>query len=406
MMLWDNSSVNIEGIERKILEQMSPSEKEICIKCGKGGEVLACTDSCCPIAVHVRCMGCPARFDDLGKFYCPYCRYKQSIAILRQAKEHVLFKKQALETFIDKEMIDNVRGVPAIVSKSTCERTDEPLPEKKSDAPESNCDQQLVVGQQIHSVPDVDCGSKSSVHTSSKATATDFRVLEAGNSIQVNDRREVGELQLEKSMEDHNQDGRLSNSSVAEEEISGNELVLAETKRNSAESAGEQMIGVDQTTATVMNTDPSLQQHSRGKKRAETGDLTCRKSKRVSTQRECGKQVNKVKNDMLTPSPRRLTRTSASFLENTNAEAKLEQVEQPSMLPVILPNGKRRRVLWCREEEEMIEEGVQKFSSTVNKNIPWRKILEFGHHVFDHTRTPTDLKDKWKQICAKYGGRV
>lgn len=387
---------------------MSPSEKEICIKCDKGGKVLACADSCCPIAVHVRCMGCPARFDDLGKFYCPYCLYRQSIAKLHQAKEHVLSKKQALHTFIDKEMIDNVREVPSIVSKSTCEKADEPLPEKKTDVPESNCEQQWVVGKQMHSGPDVDCGGKPSVHTSSKATAADFRVIEAGNSIQVNDLQEIGEHQLERSVKDHRQDGHLSNSSAAEEEILENELVLAETKRNSAEIAGEQMIGVDQTTATDMNTDPSLQQHLHGKRRAETRDLTCGESNPVSTQRECSKQVNKVKNEhMLTDSPRRLTRTSASLLENTNAAGKLVQVKQPSMLlPVILPNGKRRRVLWRQEEEEMIEEGVKKFSTTVNKNIPWRKILELGHHVFDHTRTPTDLKDKWKQICSKYGGRV
>ncbi|XP_060187257.1 protein CHROMATIN REMODELING 4-like [Lycium barbarum] len=383
---------------------MGLSEKDICIKCDKGGEVLACADRCCPIAVHVRCMGCPARFDDSGKFYCPYCLYRQSIAKFHQAKEHVLSKKQALHTFIDKEMIDNVREVPSIASKSTCESADEPLAEKKSDVPESNCDQQLVVGQQIHSGPDVDCGSKPSVHTSSKATATDSGVLEAGKSVQVNDLQEVGEHQLENIVED----SRLSNSSVAEEDKSGNELVLAETKRNSAEITREQMIGVDQTTETVMNTDPPLQQHVHGKRKAETGDLKRGESKSVSTQRECGQKVNKVKGEcMLTDSPRRLTRTSASLLKKSSAAGELVQVKQHSiLLPVILPNGKRRRVLWSREEEEMIEEGVQKFASTVNKNIPWRKILEFGRHVFDHTRTPTDLKDKWKQICSKYGGRV
>lgn len=312
---------------------MSPSEKEICIKCDKGGEVLVCADSCCPIAVHVRCMGCPARFDDLGKFYCPYCLYRQSIAKFHQAKEHVLSKKQALHNFLDKEMIDNVREVPSIVSKSTRERADEPLPEKTSDVPESNCDQQLVVGQQIHSGPGVESGSKPSVRTSSKATSSDFGVLEAGNSVQVNDLQEVGEHQLEKSVEDHQQDGHLSDSSVAEEENMGNELVLAETKRFSAEIAGEQMIEVDQTTAAVMNTDPSLQQQLHGKRRSETGDLTCGKSKRVSTQGKCGKQVNKVKDEhMLTDSPRRLTRTSASLLENGNAAGKLVQVKQPSML--------------------------------------------------------------------------
>ncbi|OIT28260.1 PREDICTED: protein CHROMATIN REMODELING 4-like [Nicotiana attenuata] len=376
---------------------MGPSEKEICIKCEKGGEVLACADICCPIAVHVRCMGCPARFDDSGKFYCPYCLYRKSVAKFHQAKEHVLSKKQALHTFIDKEMIDNVREVPSIVSKSTCERAVEPLPENKSEVP----------GQQIHSGPAVACGSKPSDHTSSKATATDFRVLETGNGVQVNGLQEVGE-QLERSVQDHHQDNHLSNSCVAEEEKLENELVLDETKRNSVEIAGEPMIGVDQTTATFLNADPLLLQHLKGKRRVETGDSKCRESKPVSTQRRCGKLVNKVRDEhMVTNSPRRLTRTSASLLENSNLAGQLVQVKQPSMLlPVELPNGKRKRVLWRHEEEEMLEEGVKQFSTTVNKNIPWRKILELGRHVFDQTRNPTDLKDKWKQICSKYGGQV
>ncbi|XP_009597431.1 uncharacterized protein LOC107774792 isoform X1 [Nicotiana tabacum] len=384
---------------------MGPSEKEICIKCEKGGEVLACADIYCPIAVHVRCMGCPARFDDLGKFYCPYCLYRKSVAKFNQAKEHVLSKKQALHAFIDKEMIDNVREVPSIVCKSTCERAVEPLPENKSEVPQSNCDQQRVVGQQIHSGAVVACGSEPSDHTSSKATATDFRVLETGNRVQVNDLQEVGEHQLEKSFQDHHQDNHLS---VAEEEKLENRLVPEETKRNSVEIAGEQMIGVDQTTATFLNADPSPLQNLKGKRRVETGDSTCRESKPVSTQRKPGKLVNKVRDEhLVTDSPRRLTRTSASLLENSNLAGQLVQVKQPSMLlPVELPNGKRKRVLWRHEEEEMLEEGVKQFSTTVNKNIPWRKILELGRHVFDQTRNPTDLKDKWKQICSKYGGQV
>ncbi|XP_038888454.1 uncharacterized protein LOC120078293 [Benincasa hispida] len=63
--------------------------------------------------------------------------------------------------------------------------------------------------------------------------------------------------------------------------------------------------------------------------------------------------------------------------------------------------GKRKRMLWSVEEEEMLKEGVQKFSSTANKNLPWRKILEFGRHIFDSTRTPVDLKDKWRNLQAK-----
>ncbi|WJX32741.1 hypothetical protein P8452_21031 [Trifolium repens] len=62
--------------------------------------------------------------------------------------------------------------------------------------------------------------------------------------------------------------------------------------------------------------------------------------------------------------------------------------------------GKRRKLFWTAEEEKALKEGVLKFS-TENRNIPWRKILEFGCRVFDSTRTPVDLKDKWRNLMKE-----
>lgn len=39
---------------------------------------------------------------------------------------------------------------------------------------------------------------------------------------------------------------------------------------------------------------------------------------------------------------------------------------------------------------------MQKFPGV--RNIPWRKILEFGRDVFNDERVPSDLKDKWKNM--------
>ncbi|KAK9226310.1 hypothetical protein WN943_011357 [Citrus x changshan-huyou] len=47
------------------------------------------------------------------------------------------------------------------------------------------------------------------------------------------------------------------------------------------------------------------------------------------------------------------------------------------------------------------KEGVEKFSTKVIKNLPWKKVLEFGCHVFYPTCTPSDLKDKRRNIMAK-----
>ena len=50
----------------------------------------------------------------------------------------------------------------------------------------------------------------------------------------------------------------------------------------------------------------------------------------------------------------------------------------------------------------MLQKGVEIFAKE-KQNTPWRKILEYGCNVFDSTRSPVDLKDKWRNIVAKEG---
>ncbi|CAH8319474.1 unnamed protein product [Eruca vesicaria subsp. sativa] len=56
----------------------------------------------------------------------------------------------------------------------------------------------------------------------------------------------------------------------------------------------------------------------------------------------------------------------------------------------------RKKILWTPKEEEMLRMGVEKFSAEINKNMPWRKILQMGRNVFHETRKPAHLKDKWR----------
>ncbi|KAI4318896.1 hypothetical protein MLD38_032552 [Melastoma candidum] len=65
------------------------------------------------------------------------------------------------------------------------------------------------------------------------------------------------------------------------------------------------------------------------------------------------------------------------------------------------PGVKRKRSNWSSEEEEMLKEGVRLFQSNDKKNLPWRKIREYGRPVFCETRTPSDLKDKWKTMTRR-----
>ncbi|XP_010557729.1 PREDICTED: uncharacterized protein LOC104826636 [Tarenaya hassleriana] len=62
-------------------------------------------------------------------------------------------------------------------------------------------------------------------------------------------------------------------------------------------------------------------------------------------------------------------------------------------------SGRKRKLLvWTPEEEEMLRIGVEKFSKTANRNMPWSHILKFGESVFHEERTQADLKAKWKKM--------
>ncbi|KAK6146460.1 hypothetical protein DH2020_020329 [Rehmannia glutinosa] len=105
--------------------------------------------------------------------------------------------------------------------------------------------------------------------------------------------------------------------------------------------------------------------------------------------------------------PRRLRRPSSTLTtdkvlnKNVKASIKLKQPQQSSvkLATNAYGSGKCKRRLWIEIEEEALKAGVQKFSKKPIKNIPWRKILGLGQHVFDRTHTPSDLKDKWRNMC-------
>lgn len=90
---------------------MDWSEKVLCIKCNEGGNLLVCSGDGCPLAVHEGCMGCPARFDDAGRYYCPYCFYKQAVAETRKAREYALATKKALLHFMNEKMMGSEKHI-------------------------------------------------------------------------------------------------------------------------------------------------------------------------------------------------------------------------------------------------------------------------------------------------------
>ncbi|KAJ9543022.1 hypothetical protein OSB04_022729 [Centaurea solstitialis] len=102
------------------------------------------------------------------------------------------------------------------------------------------------------------------------------------------------------------------------------------------------------------------------------------------------------------------TGTKGSLEPKTGAESIKDPCKQPSAMDRFDKNlfffflRIKRRVQWSEEEEEMLKEGVERFSVLTHKNLPWKKILKFGHHVFDASRNASHLKDKWRNMLPGY----
>ncbi|GMH20135.1 hypothetical protein Nepgr_021976 [Nepenthes gracilis] len=76
------------------------TEKNLCMKCNKGGEVLICAASGCPLVIHERCLGFSSSFDYRGDFKCPFCAYSQAISDYVDAKRKASLTRKQLSLFI------------------------------------------------------------------------------------------------------------------------------------------------------------------------------------------------------------------------------------------------------------------------------------------------------------------
>lgn len=265
--------------------------------------MLVCSQTDCPVSVHVTCIGSEPKFDDSGNFFCPYCAYKRALKKTRELREKAILAKKALSSFLDKHQT---------VHKDKEKQPFEPEPE-------------LVQDHVNRNEPEVD---EPKVSGSEEESSNDN-----GN--------------------DEDEDGgkvSVSGSSVSETKDSDFEVSVAEKKGRA---------NVKRKAAPVKKA--LLRERKTGGGSGGGGDVD---EEEVTSSRTSRVRKRVTKQNMLT--------------------------------------GKRKRLNWTAEEEKVLKEGVLKFA-TEDQNIPWRKILEFGCRVFDKTRTPVDLKDKWRSITSRQG---
>nr|XP_043607419.1 uncharacterized protein LOC122579331 [Erigeron canadensis]XP_043607421.1 uncharacterized protein LOC122579331 [Erigeron canadensis] len=370
-----------------------------CIVCDKGGNhLLVCKadddDGCCPISVHQTCIGCKARFDDAGNFHCPYCRYKKSVSEFRKIKEMVLLTKQALSNFLEEEkepkegeLVDKkLKGVSSRQKVVGVNKT------------VSGCDvENRGVGLERHrqSKTTLPCDTFVSVDEERADVNTcRIMVLFKPNSHPVDERDVVKADQR--------------GGSVVNKRVKVGNGTRKANQQNATSIEEEEEEAVQLKSADLL---PPVRKQVTGKKRnnsvAFNDNETSKRRKQCVNENAAenlislqnGSQLQSNPNGKIDPNgARKESPTTKDISINNAGESKDSSVGRS--VGHLLQHGKRR-ILWSEQEEDMLKEGVQKFTSSKGKNLPWKKILDFGRHVFDPCRNPSDLKDKWRKIAKR-----
>lgn len=260
---------------------------DLCIKCKKDGQLLACNSSSCSLMVHEHCLGSSGSFDDQGKFVCPFCAYSHAIGEYFEAKKKASLGRKALAAFIGLQYKQEKRKLFKKLHRK----------EKSQIIKNGHTDEIVTNGGDL---------VKTVIDNYGSVNASREDIQEAVNSAPckpcVVPEGKVGE----KVKRDHVSAMKAAAGEASEEEI-----------------------------------DTSSDGHYAMRNRRQEKHYT---------------------------------------------------------YPAI-PLPRRKKVAWSKGEEDMLKEGVHKFSRANDKIIPWTQILEFGESVFQKGRTAIDLKDKWRNIC-------
>ncbi|XP_042520586.1 uncharacterized protein LOC122094044 [Macadamia integrifolia] len=389
------NSRNAGGQVSLDLENLLGEKEKLCVKCGGSGQLLICSK--CPVVVHQSCLGYEASFENMGNFCCPHCSYRCLDAEYKSAKKKLESAINALSIFYGINVAERVPG---------CQRqVDPPIASREEEA----------IGHAIHISPIKGKDVPSNIFDKSQCKSGEEHMqAQCGIAHESNVARTIGELTHHVSHQESMESQQQKEASIANrgDDLLGrdNSTVYHETCEVSLSKRRSYNQNVFQEQTSIREAEDEMV--TKATNGLETNSSPSRDAASI-TQRlvEERNQEKTVLPQVVKPSQASVIELNTSGEKNTGDENKggvgLEKPIKPQGATIrsnpTSPNLRRRKRLWTAEEEEMLKEGVQKFSGVVAKNLPWRKILEHGRHVFDESRAPAELKDKWRKMLAKEG---
>lgn len=419
-------------------EDSLATEPIFCMKCYRGGQLLTCGSSTCPLVVHESCLGTAAKFDGDGIFYCPFCMYFRAISECLEAKKKATLARKDLATFMDQKVTcppqlprrsrrlkqNKVRRVDEIFENNEANIDRDPLDEVVHTHMRPNVEENL----QAKPSTSVAVSGLPSGQTAAHLTHGEPEILEnenlhgEGKGQQCQSPIQPGEEQNEvhapqkydSDISSHKQAGILQRNGRWRALVAANDIPSGQTVAHSTHGEPE-ILGNENLHGERM--EQPCQSPIRPREKQNQVQATQKSDSAISSQKQADvprrsrrqagtrlqKKVKQPPESYLPSEPLNQT-TSESSEEDVDKSSSLKysmRSRRPEMqytYPAI-PMIRRKRCRWTKLEEDKLKEGVEKLSNHQDFSIPWKAILEFGAGVFEKGRTTVDLKDKWRNMC-------
>ncbi|KAF7144792.1 hypothetical protein RHSIM_Rhsim04G0100400 [Rhododendron simsii] len=355
------------SISQDSLATADCTELNLCMKCNKGGQLLVCSGSACPLVVHQSCVGSAPSFDNSGKFYCPFCAYSHAISEYLEIKKKAAVARNELAVFIG---LENGHRVDKHTKRFLVpEQNQFILDENENGNTQANCNENHV--NKVN-------------NTQHRGDIDDKKQMEPSVS-KVNDDlpcQEEGVTRVDDGTLGALPDGERGGGKLGSQCQSGSAL-----EEQQIEEGGGCDRGDDNSTCRDRESGHETKGHGEDEMRKEVLQQPIANPNRRAA------RLPKV--DVGESSEEENDKATSNYRIKRRSRGKQKkQYTYPA-----IPQLRRKKVSWTSAEEEILKDGMRKFSSIHDRNIPWKRILEFGSDVFQKGRTTIDLKDKWRNIC-------
>ncbi|XP_004303909.1 PREDICTED: uncharacterized protein LOC101295436 [Fragaria vesca subsp. vesca] len=418
---------------------------EKCLRCGGDGasmKLLVCSVIGCLIAIHEECTSSQPEIDETGKFYCPYCAHKRALVRTEKLRRKALRAKEVLSMFImsrevsilgnggDEGAVRNVGEIEGIGMEAD-EHVSKGNSEEQCVLERHECDKRIEdnAGDGINQRDgDSARGNEGKSPGEEQMRPEVMEVPESGDfqggspvlrkkhykkraqRVQVqrviplrivsSPLRKSSSCQTEAVEEDGEKPSEKDTSSSASESRKVSELDHNNEKGNDSVKLSD-IPELDQNIKAATSSEFRRSPESNQNEKVTTSCFDLNKVPELDHNEKATINLSSESREIPEPSQNEKATevlSKSRKVPDSNQNEKTTSSTEPIKVP---ESGRRRRFNWTADELKMLKEGVQLFSARVNKNIPWRKIFDHGSHVFHKTRTPDNLKDKWKVLCRE-----